>query len=155
MIPLYTFVFLEWFTLFWTFDYISRPDTTLKHTIIATFALGQISGYGFLYSHELFHKQEFIPKTVGVLNMLKSLYLHFYSEHCLGHHKNVGTPTDPTTSKLNQSLYNFIGNTIPQSFMDSWKREIKILSKSGQTTWSINNRMIQWISIEIIFVLSI
>ena len=35
------------------------------------------------------------------------LYMHFYLEHNFGHHKNVATPLDPATSKLNQTVYHF------------------------------------------------
>ena len=155
MLPIYTFVFLEWFTLFYTFDYITRPEASLKHIIIATLSLGQISGYGFLYSHELFHRRDPALKVLGVLNLLKTLYLHYYSDHTLGHHKNVATPHDSTSSRLNQSVYNYMSLAIPKSFMDTWYREQKMLKKTGKSTWSIHNRMIQWIALEIIFTLAI
>ena len=155
VLPLYFYVLIEWVALFWTFDYISRPDTSLKSTIILTIVLGQITGGGFLYSHELFHKQGFIPKSVGVLNLLNNLYLHFFSEHTLGHHKNVCTPTDPATAKINQSVYDFINSSMMYSFINSWKREEKILKKSGKPALSIHNRMIQWSFLEILFTLVI
>ena len=154
-IPIYIYIFLEWFTLFWAFHYVTRPDITIKHIIVATLSLGQISSFGFLFGHELMHKRNAIVRTIGVLDMLKNLYLHFYSEHLLGHHKNIATPTDPATSKYNQTLYDFVSNTIYASFANTWNREKKIMIKSGRSAWSIHNRMIQWISIEILFTIAI
>ena len=38
---------------------------------------------------------------------MPAFYMHFYLEHNFGHHQNVGTPKDPATSKINQSVFSF------------------------------------------------
>ncbi|OMJ78571.1 hypothetical protein SteCoe_21595 [Stentor coeruleus] len=87
--------------------------------------------------------------------MLKSLYLHFYSEHLYGHHKYVSTPNDPATAKFGQTLYEFIPQTIKGGFMNAWKRECKATKKLGKSPYSLNNNFIQWLSMEAIFTFSI
>lgn len=154
-VPIYTFIFLEWVTLFWSFDYINRTNMTLFQQFVLLIAVSHISAIGFLFSHELFHKRDTLGKVVGTFDMLKSLYMHFYSEHLYGHHKFVATPNDPATSKYNQSLYSFIPQTIYGTFRNCWNREEKWLAKKKKTVWSVNNTMLQWISIEIAFTLAV
>ena len=154
-IPLYSYFFLEWVALFWTLNYANRAGVTSLEAFLLAIDMGIISSVGFVFAHEFMHRREFFDRTLGVLDMLKSLYLHFYSEHTLGHHKHVATPKDPTTAPLNQNLYAFLANTLYQSFANSWNREIRILKKNGYSTWTIHNRMIQWVTLEFIFTLGI
>ncbi|OMJ87116.1 hypothetical protein SteCoe_11266 [Stentor coeruleus] len=87
--------------------------------------------------------------------MLKSLYMHFYSEHLYGHHKYVSTPNDPATAKFGQTLYAYIPQTLKGSFINTWKRECKAAEKLGKSPYSLHNHFIQWLSIEAIFTFSI
>jgi alkane 1-monooxygenase len=53
-------------------------------------------------AHELFHKEHSdVDSFFGCLTMSRNLYMHFYIEHLHGHHKNVATPNDPASAKLN------------------------------------------------------
>ena len=54
--------------------------------------------------------------------MSKNLYMHFTYEHIYGHHRRVGTPEDPATSVLGQSLYEFL----PITFIGSYKSVYKM-----------------------------
>jgi alkane 1-monooxygenase len=40
------------------------------------------------------------------------MYSHFYNEHTKGHHKNVATPEDPATARINESIYEFIFRSV-------------------------------------------
>lgn len=40
-------------------------------------------------------------RVLGTIHMLKTLNMHFTYEHVYGHHRRVGTPEDPATSKYN------------------------------------------------------
>jgi alkane 1-monooxygenase len=107
-IPVFLFVFMEWVHLFWVLSKIARFDLSISHQIVSLIGMSMVNSLGFLFSHELFHKRDFLSQAVGIFDMLKSLYMHFYSEHLLGHHKYVSTPEDPATAKYNQSVYSFV-----------------------------------------------
>ncbi|CAG9331402.1 unnamed protein product [Blepharisma stoltei] len=151
-IPIYSFVFAEWYAMFWVMNYINNHSLSWSQLVALIITQGHVSAIGFLIAHELFHKRDMLGRVVGTLDMLKSLYMHFYSEHLYGHHKNVSTPNDPATAKLNQTLYEFIPSTIKGSFLNCWKRESKALKKRGKSPWSIENKLIICVLIEILFV---
>ena len=87
--------------------------------------------------------------------MVKTMYMHFFLEHIYGHHKYVCTPQDPATAKLNQSLYSFIYQTLVGSFKNSWTREVSFLKKQGKNPYTLENKMILYVSLEILFAISV
>ena len=66
------------------------------------------------------------------------MYLHFYIEHTHGHHRRVATPEDPTSSRRNETLYQFLPRTIIGSWISAWQYEEKRL---GTKEISVYNRM--------------
>jgi alkane 1-monooxygenase len=88
--------------------------------------------------------------------LLSTLYMHFFIEHNRGHHKNVSTPLDPATSRLNESFYRFLPRTVIGSWIDAWKLEEHRLRKLNLNIWNpINNEMLRFQIIQVLFVLSI
>lgn len=73
--------------------------------------------------HEMVHRRGLIHKICGTAAYFKMLYSHFYIEHLRLHHKKVGTPEDPQTSRLNESLYQYFWRAIPEGFVDVWRYE--------------------------------
>ena len=67
-------------------------------------------------AHELGHRTTTFDRTLGKLLLLPCLYMHFYLEHNFGHHKNVATPQDPATSRLNQTVYGFWITSVFQQY---------------------------------------
>jgi len=55
--------------------------------------------------HELLHKKEAYNKVIGTWAYTKLMYSHFFDEHIKGHHKTLGTPEDPATSRKNETVY--------------------------------------------------
>jgi alkane 1-monooxygenase len=96
-IPIYVYVLAEWTCLFWSFSYVTRNELSFNQFFVLMLVVGHVSGIGFLFSHELFHKRDFLGQVVGTFNLLKTLYMHYYSDHLKGHHKDVSTPHDPAT----------------------------------------------------------
>lgn len=154
-VPIYLFIFMEWVVLFWSFSYVTRYDISLIQYVFFLLALSHASAIGFLFSHELFHKKDTIGKVVGTMDMLKNLYMHFYSEHLYGHHKNVSTPNDPATAKFGQTLYEFVPKSVIGSFVNTWEREGLKSKKEGHGFYSVHNKMLQWITIEVLFTVGI
>jgi alkane 1-monooxygenase len=154
-IPIYAYVIAEWASLFWSFSYLTRHEVSLSDYVIIVLAIGHFSGMGFLFSHELVHKRDLLGQVVGSLSLMKSFYLHFYSDHLLGHHKTVSTPEDPNTAKYNQTLYAFIFQSVTGSFVNSWHREKVRAVTRKHSAYGFGNRMLQWLSLEAGFTVAI
>ena len=91
--------------------------------------------------------------------LLPSLYMHFYIEHNIGHHKHVATPEDPSTARYNEAIYVFWIRSTWQSYVNAWKLEARKLRREGNAFWGLRNRMIhftivQAIYLAIVFILS-
>ena len=52
--------------------------------------------------------------------MVKSLYIHFFTEHLNGHHKNVATPLDGASAVLGDNVYTFAFKSVLSSFKSSY-----------------------------------
>lgn len=82
--------------------------------------MGGING---LVGHELIHKRNTFDKVNGMLTYTKMFYSHFLYEHTSGHHKNIATPKDPATAKLNEDFYTFALRSAWGGFFNTWVRE--------------------------------
>ncbi len=110
-----------------------------------------LSSNGINVAHEIGHRPSFFDQTISRLILLPCLYMHFNIEHNLGHHKNVATPEDPASAQLGENFYGFLPKTLFGGFMSAWRIEKKILNKKQLGTWSIQNRMLQFILVQTIY----
>lgn len=110
-----------------------------------------LGGMGINVAHELGHKPEWTKKTMAKCLLLPSMYMHFIIEHNLGHHKNVGTDKDPASAKKNEMLYSFWLRSIVGSYRSAWQIEHSRLSKTGRSSWSIHNSMLQFVVLQLLF----
>ncbi|MFQ3340436.1 MAG: alkane 1-monooxygenase [Flavobacteriaceae bacterium] len=93
-------------------------------------------------AHELGHRTSQGERTLSKLLLLPCLYMHFYLEHNLGHHKNVATPEDPATSKLNQTVYHFWATSIFNQYINAWRIQKVLLKKENKSFFSFKNDML-------------
>ncbi len=100
---------------------------------------------GINVAHELGHKSGKWPQMAAQILLLPSLYMHFFIEHNLGHHKNVGTIKDPATSRFGENLYRFWWRSVTQSWISAWKIEKKKNEKLYTTNWHPKNKMLQYV----------
>ena len=91
--------------------------------------IGFLSAIETLAAHELIHKRENYNKYLGLLSLSKIFYCHFKDEHVQGHHKKVATEIDPSTSRMNESLYQYVPREIIGTHISMWKLEVKRLRK--------------------------
>ena len=97
-------------------------------------------------AHELGHRTPYFERFMGKCLYIPCLYMHFYIEHNFGHHKNVATPLDPATSKLNQTVYHFWIVSVFQQYRNAWNIQIKLLQQQNRSFFSIKNDMF-WYSL--------
>ena len=122
-----------------------------------TTAMGLACGaLGINVAHELGHRTKKYEQFMSKLLLMSTLYMHFYIEHNRGHHKNVSTPLDPATSRLNESFYAFWPRTVFGSWMSAWHLEAHRLKKMKQNFWNpIHNEMLRFQIIQVLFVAAI
>ncbi|GEM_PF-758572 len=71
-------------------------------------------------AHELGHRQSRWLRLASETLLASTLYLHFHVEHNQGHHVRVGTPDDPATARMGESVYRFWPRTLAGSLRSGW-----------------------------------
>lgn len=124
--------------------------------------LGRISSLGILcgvlginVAHELGHRSSKIEQFLSKSLLLTSLYMHFFIEHNRGHHKNVSTEADPSSSRYNESLYAFWFRSLIFGYISAWKLEFSRMERKGFAKFSLRNEMLQFQIIQLVFVSAI
>lgn len=92
---------------------------------------------GITTAHELIHKRNKGEQIAGGLLLSLVCYAGFKVEHVYGHHVHVSTPEDASSSRYNQSFYEFALNAYKMNFINAWKLQKKRMERRG---W----RLISW-----------
>lgn len=92
-------------------------------------------------AHELGHRKNILDRNLSKLLFLPCLYMHFYLEHNLGHHKNVGTHEDPATARYNQNLFHFWIESVIKQYFNAWSIQLRLLSMEKRSFFSVKNDM--------------
>ena len=101
--------------------------------------------------HELIHKDPKLENWMGGLLLSTVTYAGFKVEHVRGHHVHVSTPDDASSSRYNQSLYDFLPKAFVRNFKNAWALEKQYLERKGKKNISIYNELIWWYSISALF----
>ncbi len=107
---------------------------------------------GINVAHELGHRSKPFEQFLSKSLLLTSLYMHFFIEHNRGHHKNIATPLDPATSRLNEPVYSFFFRSVKDGWMSAWYLESHRLQKTNQNFWNpLHNQMLRFQLIQLTF----
>ena len=106
-------------------------------------------------AHELGHRKSQFDRSLSKLLLLPCLYMHFYLEHNFGHHKNVATPLDPATSKVNQTVYHFWLVSVLQQYRNAWTIQFNLLKQHKHSFFSVKNDMLWYSLIQPAYLLGI
>jgi len=137
----------------YTITYVSLSNWEL---FFSTLSVGIVtSTIGINVAHELGHRQSKIEQGLSKLLLTFALYTHFFIEHNRGHHKNVATPADPATSRLNEPLYAFWFRSVFLGYASAWKIEHDRLRKLDIPLLSWQNEMIRLQLFQVIYLLTI
>jgi alkane 1-monooxygenase len=105
-----------------------RPQNWTQWGILM-YAIAFISSLETQASHELIHRREGYNKAIGMFALSKIFYIHFKDEHVAGHHKQLSTFEDTSTSRLNESIYEYMPREIYGTHKSMWKREFQRIRK--------------------------
>ena len=132
------------FGMIWMyFAKISFTPVSSFELVGLTVGMGIFLGaFGINIAHELGHRDNKFELLLARLLLLPNLYMHFTEEHNLGHHKNVATPVDPSTSRYGEMIYAFIPRSIFGVWLEAWQLENRRLRRAGISAFHWKNKMI-------------
>jgi alkane 1-monooxygenase len=110
-------------------------------------SIGIVGGLGINVAHELIHKDDRLETWAGGFLLSLVCYAGLKVEHLRGHHVHVSTPEDASSSRYNQSLYQFLPQAYVRNFLNAWKLEAQRLQRKGHKALSWRNELIWWYSI--------
>jgi alkane 1-monooxygenase len=123
--------------------YASTQSLGIGAYIGLALVAGLASGLAINTAHELGHKNSRIEKLLAKLALAIPAYGHFTVDHNLGHHRNVSTPTDPSSARMGESIYKFARREIPGAVYEAWSLEKDRLARRGKSVWSTKNQILQ------------
>lgn len=103
------------------------------------FSMAMQAGIGINTAHELGHKKEKLERWYARVALAQTAYGHFYIEHNRGHHVRVATPPDPASSRLGETIFEFLPRTVIGSFRSAWELEKTRLARQGKSPWTMKS----------------
>ena len=111
----------------------------------AILALGLMNtSIGINVAHELMHRKSKGDRALAEGLMASVSYTHFCVEHVSGHHRNVGTPADPATARLGESVYTFLPRTLWGGVKSAWHLESARTARRKIPAYSWANRRLRY-----------
>jgi alkane 1-monooxygenase len=133
----------------WLVRAVPLAHLTTAEIIDATVSVGATTGaIGMTFAHELIHRRQGYERAFGNILLASVTYPHFAIEHVKGHHRHVGTPRDPATARLGESVYRFLPRTVLGSLASAWHIERNRLWYQEQAAWSRHNLVLRYALLE-------
>lgn len=105
--------------------------------------LGAMFAGAFCVSHELGHRTQPLLRWGAKVSIAMFGYCHFHIEHNRGHHVHVSTPEDPASSRMGESIYQFVRRELPGTLKRAMKLETVRLDRLGLGFWHWKNDILQ------------
>ncbi len=151
---LYLIVPIQYISLFLFLFSLQQEGLTWIDITGRIVSMGLLCGtFGINVGHELGHRVNRFERLLAKALLLTSQYMHFFVEHNKGHHKNVATPEDPSSARLNENIFFFYPRTIFYSYISAWKIANDEIKKKGLPVLHLQNEMLQIQVIQLLFVL--
>lgn len=153
---LYIIVLLQYGLLYKFLSSMATDELTPLEIAGRIWVMGLLCGtFGINVGHELGHRVNRFEQTLAKALLLTSLYMHFFTEHNKGHHKRVATPEDPSSARYGEVVYLFYFRTIIFSYLSAWHIANDEMRKKGKSIFSLENEMVQFQLLQILFVAGI
>ena len=94
-------------------------ESALMSIPVPVVSIGIVGGLGINVAHELIHKDDKLETWAGGFLLSMVCYAGFKVEHIRGHHVHVSTPEDASSSRYNQTLYQFLPHAYFHNFMNA------------------------------------
>lgn len=133
----------------------SRSFSTIEY-VGHTFSMGLMCGvFGINIAHELGHRKNRFEQLLAEILLLTSLEMHFLPYHNLVHHKQVATPADPATARINEPLFFFWFRSQFGSYFQAWRIEKQRINKRDETYTIFKNRVFIYSLLQMVLLISI
>jgi alkane 1-monooxygenase len=112
---------------------------------VLVFDLGIVgSAVGITLAHELMHRTNRLDRALAEAIMTSVSYPWFSIEHVHGHHKRIGTPDDPATSRFGESLYAFLPRTLRGGLKSALEFERTRAVRRNYGRFDLRNRFVRY-----------
>lgn len=101
--------------------------------------VGIVGGTAINTAHEWGHKRAEAEKRMSKVALAQTCYGHFFVEHNRGHHVRVATPEDPASSRMGESVYNFISRSVMGGLRSAWRIESNRHTSKNRSRWTLRN----------------
>jgi len=118
--------------------------STLEFAALTLAAGLMNTAIGINIAHELMHRKSKVDRALAEITMAGVSYTHFCVEHVSGHHRNVGTPMDPATAHLGESVYAFLPRSLWGGLVSAWDIETTRTQRRKIPWYSLNNRRLRY-----------
>jgi alkane 1-monooxygenase len=136
---------LQMALLWWLIRIVPLQHLPPWQLVTATLSVGATTGaIGMTFAHEMIHRRQGYERAFGNILLASVTYPHFAIEHVRGHHRHVGTPRDPATARLGESVYRFLPRTVWGGVSSAWQIERKRLHTEDKSAWSTDNLMVRY-----------
>ncbi len=113
---------MQWALLAWSLWHWQRTGFDWAGSLGWILSLGVVGGVlAINVAHELIHKSGSLERTLGGLLLSSVGYAGFKIEHLRGHHVHVATPLDPSTARLGESSFAFVGRGLLLNPARAWR----------------------------------
>ncbi|MDX1801801.1 MAG: alkane 1-monooxygenase [Marinobacter sp.] len=135
--------------LVWSMLVLASGTFSVVGSIGWVVSIGIVGGLGINVAHELIHKDGKLETRAGGFLLALVSYAGFKVEHLRGHHVHVSTPDDASSSRFNQSLYNFLPRAYGRNFVNAWRLEAQRLQRKGLPAFHWRNELIWWYALTV------
>jgi alkane 1-monooxygenase len=134
----------------WVALIVSRGETSLFETAGLAASAGLTTGvFGFVAAHEMVHSSDDRIRSLGLVLLATTFYMHFGIAHLAGHHRWAATDEDPTSARLGEGLYPFICRSVAGQIREAWIFEVERLRGAGRSSLGLRNRMSIYLATEV------
>jgi len=102
-----------------------------------------VGALGLNAGHELGHRSNPAHHRTSKLLYLSAHYMHFFTEHNLGHHMKVATDDDPASAKRGDWLYARWVRSIVGGVRSAWHIETCRIARKGHRAISVHNSVLR------------
>jgi alkane 1-monooxygenase len=153
---LYGIVILQYLILSLFLMAMTQDKMTIIDIAGRVWVMGLLCGiFGINVGHELGHRSRPFEQVFARMLLLTSQYMHFFIEHNKGHHKRVATDEDPSSARYGEWIYGFYLRSIVFSYLSAWQIAIRESRRKNKRVVSLDNEMVRYTLIQIIFVVVI
>lgn len=125
---------------------------TEREGYLLLFGVGIATGtIGINYAHELIHSKQRWERFLGELLLTSVCYGHFATEHVYNHHRYVGTPKDPVSSRYGEIVWVFLVRAIWGSATSAWRIDADRQRKRGRPLLGKGNPWLRYVAMSAAF----